>query len=118
MSTKQTVTQVSKLELDWVTKNIFENKIFNWILVALAFSTFYSTGLLAGMLSDPESQIQGYKDLFSSTAICSASSLDLAILTLTAASLIPEDLKRRGVDNSGKAYAIAASTLLLPVVGR
>jgi hypothetical protein len=117
MSTRKVVTEVSKSDLGWVTSNVLENKIVNWIVVALAFSTFYSTGLLAGMLSDPAGQIQGYMDLFSSTAICSASSCDLAILTMTAASLIPEDLKRRGMDDSGRAYAIAASTLLLPVVG-
>ena len=55
--------------------------------------------------------------MFSSTAICSVSSLDLSILTLTMASLVPEDLKRRGVEDSNKANAIAASTILLPVLG-
>jgi hypothetical protein len=117
MSTRKVVTEVSKSDLGWVTRNVLENKILNWIVVALAFSTFYSTGLFAGILLDPAGQIQGYMDLFSSTAICSVSSFDLAILTMTAASLIPEDLKRRGMDDSGRAYAIAASTLLLPVVG-
>jgi hypothetical protein len=117
MSTRKPVTEVSQADLGWVTKNVLENKIFNWVVVALTLSVFYSTGFISAFLQDPAGQIQGYMDLFSQTAICSVSTIDLAILTLTAASLIPEDLKRRGMDDSGKAYAIAASTVLLPVVG-
>lgn len=117
MSTRKEVTNVSKEDLGWVTKNVLENKIFNWFVVALGLSTFYSTGLIDGVLTDAANQIAGYKELFSTTAIASASSCDLAILTLTAASLIPEDLKRRGVDDSSKATAIAGSTALLPIVG-
>lgn len=117
MSARKPVTKVSQKDLGWVTKNVLENKVFNWFIVALSFSVFYSTGLISAFLQSPTEQIQGYADLFSKTAICSVSSLDLAILTLTAASLVPEDLKRRGMNDTGKAYAIAASTILLPVVG-
>ena len=117
MSTYKSVTDVTNADLGWVTKNVLENKIFNWAVVLLALNTFYVTGLFSGMLSDAAAEIQGYADLFSSAAICSASSVDLVILTLTMASMIPDDLKRRGVEDSGKAKAIAASTLLLPVVG-
>ena len=108
---------MSKSDLGWVTKNILENKIFNWAVVALSLSVFYTTGLIDGILADAGGQIQGYMDLYTSSALCSVSSCDLLILTLALASLIPEDLKRRGVEDSGKANAIAASTLLLPVVG-
>lgn len=117
MSTRKPVTEVSKSELGWVTKNILENKFFNWAVVAISVSTFYSTGCIDALLADAAGQIQGYKELFQSTALASASSCDLAILTVTAASLIPEDLRRRGEVGDGKALAIAASTCLLPIVG-
>eukprot|EP00980_Cylindrotheca_fusiformis_P017195 scaffold5294_cov129-Cylindrotheca_fusiformis.AAC.5 len=117
MSTRKQVTDVSRDDLGWVTKNVLENKIFNWFIVALALSSLYSTGFIDGLVADAAGQIEGFTKLLSSTAIASASSCDLAILTFTAASLIPEDLKRRGVDDSGKSTAIAASTVLLPIVG-
>jgi len=117
MSTRKEVTVVNEEDLGWVTKNVLENKIFNWAMVALAASVFVSTGVLSGLAADAGGQIQGYTELFQSSAIVSASSCDLAILTVTAASLIPEDLKRRGFDDSGKAAAIAASTVFLPIFG-
>ena len=117
MSTRKSAPEVSKEDLGWVTKNVLENKIANWIVAGVALSTFYSTGFIAGILDNAAGQIQGYSELLTTTAIASASSCDLAILTLTAASLIPEDLKRRGMTDSGKANAIAASTILLPIVG-
>lgn len=117
MSTRKAVTEVSEEDLGWVTQNVLENKLFNWFIVALALSTFYSTGFIGGVMADPASQIEGYTELFKTTAIASASSCDLAILTVTAASLIPEDLKRRGIDYSRRSSLIAASTVLLPIVG-
>lgn len=117
MSTRKAITEVSRADLGWVTKNVLENKIFNWFLVVLILSAYTSTGFASAMLADPASEIKGYQEMFSSTAICSVSSLDLSILTLTMASLVPEDLKRRGVEDSNKANAIAASTILLPVLG-
>ena len=117
MSTRKSATEVSVKDLGWVTKNVLENKIVSLFAAGLALSTFYSTGFIGGFLEDAVGQIQGYRELLSTTAIASASSCDLAILTLTAASLIPEDLKRRGVNDTGKAQVIAASTILLPIVG-
>jgi len=117
MSTRKAITEVSRADLGWVTKNVLENKIFNWFLVVLILSAYTSTGFASAMLADPASEIKGYQEMFSSTAICSVSSLDLSILTLTMSSLVPEDLKRRGVEDSNKANAIAASTILLPVLG-
>ncbi|CAJ1937492.1 unnamed protein product [Cylindrotheca closterium] len=118
LSTRKEVTAVKEEDLGWVTKNVLENKIFNWAMVALAASVFVSTGFLSGLAADAGGQIQGYSELFQSTAIASVSSCDLAILTVAAASLIPEDLKRRGFDSSGnKASAIAASTVVLPIFG-
>ena len=115
--TRKPKTEITQSDLGWVTKNVLENKVFNWFVVALAASALVTTGGLSALWNDPQGQIQGYTDLFQQTAIASASSVDFAILCLTAASLIPEDLQRRGVTDTNKSRAIAASTLLLPMIG-
>eukprot|EP00977_Amphora_coffeiformis_P018150 scaffold6242_cov168-Amphora_coffeaeformis.AAC.2 len=115
--TRKPMTEVTQSDLGWVTKNVLENKVFNWVVVALAASALVTTGGLPAFWNDPQGQIQGYIELFQQTAIASASSVDFAILCLTAASLIPEDLARRGVTDTNKSRAVAASTLLLPMIG-
>jgi hypothetical protein len=117
MSTRKEATRVSMSDLGFVTKNVLENKIFNVAIAALAISVFFSTGFVEGTLADATGQLQGYTEVLKSSAIVSASSCDLAILTLSGASLIPEDLKRRGIDDPNKASVIAASTVFLPIVG-
>jgi len=115
--TRKPVTEVTPSDLGWVTKYVLENKVFNWSVVALAASALVTTGGLSAFWDNPQGQIQGYIELFQQTAIVSASSVDFAILSLTAASLIPEDLARRGITDTNKCRAIAASTLLLPMIG-
>ena len=58
-------------------------------------------------MRDFQGELDGFGRLFSTTAFASASSVNICLLTLSAASLILEDLKRRG----------AAFTLLLPMIG-
>lgn len=121
MSTRKSKDDIdlvdNEKELGFVTKNILENKIFNWIVVGLALSTLVSTGFVTDVISDTQGLIGGFGDVLSSSALGAVSTLDLMILTLTGASLIPEDLERRGVVDDGKAKAIAASTVFLPVLG-
>ena len=119
MSTRQRPETLdnSNDTIGFVTRNILENKIFNWIVVGLALNTFVVTGVVSAFMNDGQSLWDGYLDTITSSALGFVSTVDLTILCLTAASLIPEDLERRGVKDSGKAVAIAASTLLLPVVG-
>mmetsp|Transcript_903 Transcript_903/g.2595 ORF Transcript_903/g.2595 Transcript_903/m.2595 type:complete len:307 (-) Transcript_903:346-1266(-) len=118
MAFRQPAVDVAvKSDLGWFTANVLENKAFNWLVAGSAFSTLFVTGFAQAVLTDPGQAVHGYIDLLSDTAIASASSLDLVILSVTAASLVPEDLERRGMQDTGKANVIAASTLLLPVVG-
>eukprot|EP00579_Thalassiosira_antarctica_P032591 CAMPEP_0202001066 /NCGR_PEP_ID=MMETSP0905-20130828/7267_1 /ASSEMBLY_ACC=CAM_ASM_000554 /TAXON_ID=420261 /ORGANISM="Thalassiosira antarctica, Strain CCMP982" /LENGTH=315 /DNA_ID=CAMNT_0048557689 /DNA_START=72 /DNA_END=1019 /DNA_ORIENTATION=- len=108
---------VSKADLGWFTANILENKLFNYF-IALVFSSAYITsGALGAFISDPLQLIKGYGDLFSETAIVSVSSLDFAILTIAAASFIPEDLSRRGYEGKVAPELVALCTALLPGVG-
>lgn len=107
----------TKADLGWVTANILENKIFNWFIVAAFTSAYITSGGVNALLSDASGTIDGYGQLFSDTAIASASSVDFLILTLSAASWIPEDLARRNYKGDLSPDLIAASTALLPGVG-
>ncbi|KAL7540035.1 hypothetical protein ACHAXR_009807 [Thalassiosira sp. AJA248-18] len=110
-------TPVSKADLGWFTANVLENKLFNYFILLMFTSAYITSGALGAFISDPGQLIEGYGDMFSETAIVSASSFDFLILTLSAASFIPEDLSRRGYDGEVSKELIAASTALLPGVG-
>ena len=110
-------TEVSKSDLGWFTANVLENKLFNYFILLLCASTYVTSGALGAFVSDPVGLIKGYGDMFSETALVSASSVDFVILTLTAAALVPEDLSRRGYKGDIAPELIAASTVLLPGLG-
>ncbi len=115
---KPNPSKVFKSELGWVTSNILENKAFNYFILALVTSAYITSGAAAAFISNPGELIQGYKDILAEgSAIVSASSLDFVILTLSAASFIPEDLSRRGYKGALAPELIALCTLLLPGVG-
>jgi hypothetical protein len=105
-------------EASWFTKNVLENKLFGWGLVAgILFLPFY-VGLVDAVATDASAAFQSYADLFASSKFVSTSSVDGAILNLAAASLIPRDLKLRQPDmEDSQAKLIGASTLLLPFLG-
>lgn len=106
----------TKADLGWVTANVLENKIFNWFIVVALVNAYLSSNVFSVLLSDASGTISGFGQLFSDTAIASASSMDFVILTIAAASFIPEDLSRRGYKGES-ASLIAASTVLWPGVG-
>ncbi|KAL7507947.1 hypothetical protein ACHAXN_005042 [Cyclotella atomus] len=114
---KPSMEIVNKSDLGWITANVLENKIINWGLAAIVASAYVSSGFFNALISDPKQLISGYQELFTDTAIASASSMDFLILTLVAASLVPEDLARRGVKKGIAPYAAAFSTVLWPGVG-
>lgn len=115
---KQNPSPVTKSKLGWFTANVLENKVFNYFILALVSSAYITSGAAAAFISNPGELIQGYMDLFAEgSAIVSASSLDFVILTLSAASFIPEDLSRRGYKGDLAPELIALLTLLLPGVG-
>jgi hypothetical protein len=114
---KPSMEIVNKSDLGWITANVLENKIINWGLAAIVASAYVSSGFFNALISDPKQLISGYQELFTDTAIASASSMDFLILTLVAASLVPEDLARRGVKKGIAPYAAAFATVLWPGVG-
>jgi len=120
MMTRKPVPSVDPDDLGWFTKNVLENKIFNVVLFLVLANAYLISGAAGAMLTDPAGTLAEFQNMIGGSALGTATTVDFSILCLTGASLIPEDLKRRGVDvesNSAKVYAIAASTLLLPAAG-
>ena len=117
MATRKAVTDVDPSTLGWFTSNVLENKIVHAGLFLVGLSSLFTTGFLPGLVSDFDGQTQEFINLFQSTSFVTISTADLTVMTIAAASLIPEDLKRRGMQDEGKANLIAGATLLLPVIG-
>ncbi|KAL3919508.1 MAG: hypothetical protein SGILL_003720 [Bacillariaceae sp.] len=107
----------TKAEASWITANVLDNKLANWLTVVLCGSVLITSGILSSP-NDFAGILESYLGLASTSKFVSVSSVDLSVLTIAAAALIPQDLRLRkaGGDNSN-ATLIAASTLLLPVVG-
>jgi hypothetical protein len=103
-------------ELNWATKNVFENKAFNWLQVALFFY-FAVTYAIQPAMADSTSLLSGFQVLLSSSKFACVSTADLTLLSITAAAFIPQDYKLRSPENASKATLIGASTLLIPVLG-
>ena len=109
-------SEVSLDDFGWVVRNVFENKLFNWAVVALCIYQYGSA--IVPLLQNFADVQQGYVDLVTTSKFASVSTMDLAILSVTAASVIPLDLKyRRPQVEESEANLIAASTLLLPILG-
>ncbi|KAG7341388.1 hypothetical protein IV203_023340 [Nitzschia inconspicua] len=107
-----------KSEASWITANVLESKLFNWIIVILCGTVVASSGILLAVGGDGWSTVwDNYLQLASTSKLVSVSSVDLLILTVSAATLIPRDYSLRGSTDDGKGNAIAAATTLLPVVG-
>mmetsp|Transcript_27433 Transcript_27433/g.40517 ORF Transcript_27433/g.40517 Transcript_27433/m.40517 type:complete len:314 (-) Transcript_27433:47-988(-) len=117
MSTRKPVVSVKEEDLGWFTKNVLENKIFNWALFAVLANAYVITGAGEQLLTNAGGTFVEFKNMVGGSALGSATTVDFSILCLTGASLVPEDLRRRGFDDDQKAYAIAASTLILPAAG-
>ena len=114
---KPNPSPITKADLGWFTANVLENKAFNWFIILVFSSAYVTSGALGALITDPGELIKGYADLFQEKAIVSGSSLDFLILTISAASFIPEDLERRGYRGDLAPSVIAALSCLLPGAG-
>jgi hypothetical protein len=106
----------SRSDLGWFTSNVLESKVFNWLVVLACSSAYVTSGALGALVADPAGLIGGYAES-TEAAIVAVSSLDFAILTVSAASFVPEDLSRRGYSGGLAPGLVAASTVLLPGLG-
>lgn len=115
-SSNDVVVPYKGSDLGWFARNVLENKAFNALVVLACVSACVTSGFVHSLLTNPEALILGYTEIFD-TAIVSVSSLDFVVLTIVAASYVPEDMRRRGGYDGKINDLIAASTILLPGLG-
>jgi hypothetical protein len=112
----------------WGTRNVLENKLFSWGLVALCVSVLAVSGVLVGSENLHPHLLEEYKSLLQSSKFVAVSTADLAVLTISAAVLIPKDYQLRTTTTtdddddesslkSNKGPILAATTVLFPVLG-
>eukprot|EP00751_Fragilariopsis_kerguelensis_P033797 CAMPEP_0170975990 /NCGR_PEP_ID=MMETSP0735-20130129/48437_1 /TAXON_ID=186038 /ORGANISM="Fragilariopsis kerguelensis, Strain L26-C5" /LENGTH=443 /DNA_ID=CAMNT_0011397825 /DNA_START=91 /DNA_END=1422 /DNA_ORIENTATION=+ len=105
--------------LGWLTRNVWENKLFNWATVAFGFYALYA-GAAPG-LNDPATNFQGLIDFITTSRFASVSIADLSLITLILTKEVTDDYKIRcrgsTAENINRAPFIGASTALLPVLG-
>jgi hypothetical protein len=105
-------SQVTREDLSWFTANGLESKVFAGALVLLVL---YSAAQVPW--ANLDALLDGYEQLFQSSMLVAASTVDLTILTLVAATLIPQDYRLRNPDDADRANLIGAATLLVPILG-
>ena len=105
--------------LGWLTRNVWENKVFNWATVVLGFYVLYA-GAAPG-LTDPATNFQGLLDFIATSRFASVSIADLSLITIILTKEVTDDYKIRcrgsTAENIKRAPFIGASTALLPVLG-
>ena len=107
--------KVSSSDLGFFTRNVFESKIFAALATLLAASIPITSGVIPDVLSGNGGElISDFTDIFMSSKFVSVATVDISILTVLVALLIPEDMERRGTEPSP---LTGLATLLLPVVG-
>jgi hypothetical protein len=112
----------------WFTRNVIENKVFNWAVVAFVVFTLYSTGFLTALLSGGLDLV--WTDFIyaaSNSKFISISCADAFIYNIAIARLITRDYQLRVVrqpdnnaaqdDTTAISHLVSASTLLLPFLG-
>lgn len=112
--------QVKVSELSWITRNVIENKVFNWLLVGAVISIFFVTGVAPALLQGEFDQLwQSYLDLASNSKFASVSSADAVLYNVALARLVGTDYQLRNPDATDKsANMVGLATLLLPFVGQ
>lgn len=111
---KKVITNPSE-ELGWITRNIWENKIFNYATVAFGLLC-----LLSGFsgVKDLSTDWNGCLELIQTSKFASVSMVDLTCITLLLTKEVADDYKVRcSPENIDKAAAIGVSTALLPILG-
>mmetsp|Transcript_59222 Transcript_59222/g.63911 ORF Transcript_59222/g.63911 Transcript_59222/m.63911 type:complete len:419 (+) Transcript_59222:154-1410(+) len=105
--------------LGWLTRNVWENKLFNWATVVFGFYALYA-GAAPG-LAHPTENFQGLLDFITTSRFASVSIADLSLITIILTKEVTDDytIRCRGstAENIKRAPFIGASTALLPVLG-
>ena len=109
------VAIASSDELGWASRNLWENKVLNYVTVAFGFLCLASG---APGLEDPAANFQGMLDYIGSSRFASVSMADLSLITLILTKEVADDYRIRcDPEDSDKATLIGASTAFLPILG-
>mmetsp|Transcript_11817 Transcript_11817/g.17919 ORF Transcript_11817/g.17919 Transcript_11817/m.17919 type:complete len:309 (+) Transcript_11817:57-983(+) len=111
---KESITDPST-DFGWITRNVWENKIFNYFTVAFGILC-----LAAGApgLEDPAASFNGFVELFQTSRFAAISLADVTLITLILTKEVADDYKIRcSPENVDKAALIGASTALFPLLG-
>lgn len=95
----------------WFSKNVAENKLISWALVA--FCLYVYIPLPEALATD----ISGFVDLLSSSRFASIASLDLTILYAVTTKAIADDYRLRVKDDASEATKMAFGTAIVPYLG-
>lgn len=101
-------------DLGWASRNVFENKIFAFALLALTISIPFSADIIVPGF-DFSAKAADFASIASQSRFISVAATDIGIMSILTSILISEDCKLRGWGD--KAIPLLIGTLLLPVLG-
>jgi hypothetical protein len=109
-------------DVSWFTTNITENKVTSWLLLVILLYLPVAADLPAQWATDSTAVWQGFVDILSSSRFAAISCMDLTLLHLVTAALIPADYRLRSEDDSSSVVEatgnkIALAAALFPFVG-
>jgi hypothetical protein len=106
--------------ISWVTRHVLENKVFGWSLLAILLYLPWAAQLPQAWSVDSGVTVwSDFVELFSSSRLVAVSCVDLTLLHVTAAALIPADYRLRTstTDNEDRGQLVALAAALFPFVG-
>lgn len=102
-------------DVSWFVKNVLENKAVSWFLVA--FTLYLPFGAHVFEV-DPQTLWQGFVDIETSSRVAAVSTIDLALMYLSAVAGTGRDYRLRVPDASDEQVnKIVAATALVPLLG-
>jgi len=115
LALRKTPSTEEQVEDDWITQNIWENKIFNYVTVVFGILCLASA---APGFADPAESWKGCLEFIGSSRFAAVSVADLSMITLILTKEVADDYKIRcNPENQDRAGIIGASTALLPILG-
>lgn len=110
---------LTKSDLGWASRTIFENRIFGIVLSLLAISIPFSSDIVMTSSDfDFSTKFDEFVSLYQSSRFVSVACIDIFIMSIVTSMLISEDVKLRGGDGWKNSSLVAfATTMLLPVIG-
>jgi hypothetical protein len=106
--------------ISWVTRHVLENKVFGWSLLAILLYLPWAAQLPQAWSVDSGVTVwSDFVELFSSSRLVAVSCVDLTLLHVTAAALIPADYRLRTstTDKEDRGQLVALAAALFPFVG-